>query len=68
MSPAQVIDWGNAKVSRSPNSEITVTSVGQAFPTIHVSFAPGDLNLADRIEYAMKFLAMSCYEGARTQS
>jgi hypothetical protein len=61
-TPAQVIEWRNVQVSRSPDSQITVTSRGQAFPKIHLSFAAGDLDLADRIEYAMKFLVMSCSE------
>jgi len=68
MSPAQVIDWSTAKVSRSPDSQITVTSRGQKFPTIHLSFAPGNLDLADRIEYAMRFLVTSCYVSAVTGS
>ena len=63
-TPAQVIEWRNVQVSRSPDSQITVTSRGQAFPKIHLSFAAGDLDLADRIEYAMKFLVMSCSESA----
>ncbi|HEU5138017.1 MAG TPA: hypothetical protein VFU13_22930 [Steroidobacteraceae bacterium] len=63
-TPAQVIEWRNAHVSRSPDSQITVTSRGQAFPKIQLSFAAGDLDLADRIEYAMKFLLMSCSESA----
>lgn len=63
-TPAQVIDWTSALVGRSPDSAITVTSLGQSFPTIHLQFAPGDLDLADRIEYAMKFLVMSCNRNA----
>jgi hypothetical protein len=68
MSPAQVIDWKNADVSRSAESAITVTSMSQEFPKIHLSFAPGDLDLADRIEFAMKFLVMSCDERGGTGS
>jgi hypothetical protein len=66
MSPAQVIDWSDAKISRSPNSSITVTSKGQSFTRIQLTYAGGDLDLADRIEYAMKFLAMSCDYSAKT--
>jgi hypothetical protein len=66
MSPAQVIDWSDAKVNRSPQGAITVTSKGQTFPTIHVTYVPGDPDLADRIEYAMKFLVMSCDESTGT--
>lgn len=66
MSPAQVIDWSNAKVNRSAPDAITVTSVGQSFPLIHLTFAPGDPDLADRIEFAMKFLVASCDPSAGT--
>ena len=66
MSPAQVIDWRNAKVIRSSDSQITVMSASEAFPKIYLTFAPGDLDLADRIEYATKFLLMSCDENAGT--
>lgn len=66
MSPTQVIDWRNAKINRSADSSVTVTSKGQAFPTIHLTYIAGDPDLADRIEYAMKFLAMSCDESAAT--
>jgi len=59
-TPAQVIDWRTAQVSRSLNSEIMVTSSSRAFPRIHLQFVPGNLDLADRIEYAMRFLVMSC--------
>jgi len=63
-SPAQVIDWTNARVNRSPEGSITVTSKGQAFPIIHLTYVAGDPELADRIEYAMKFLTMSCGKDA----
>ena len=59
-TPAQVIDWKSAQVYRSPDSEITVTSKSQAFPKIHLQFVPGNLDLADRIEYAMMYLVASC--------
>lgn len=66
MTPAQVIDWSSVKINRSPEHYLTVTSKGQAFPTIHLTFYSSDPDLADRIEYAMKFLAMSCDAGAGT--
>ena len=66
MTPAQVIDWSDVKINRSPEHYLTVTSKGQAFPTIHLTFYSSDPDLADRIEYAMKFLAMSCDAGAGT--
>ena len=64
MSPAQVIDWSNAKVNRNADGSITATSKGQAFPWIHLTYVAGDFDLAARIEYAMKFLVMSCDETA----
>jgi hypothetical protein len=66
MTPAQVIDWSSVRIHRSPEHYLTVTSKGQAFPTIHLTFYSSDPDLADRIEYAMKFLAMSCDAGAGT--
>ena len=66
MSPAQVIDWSSVKVNRSPENYITVTSKGEVFPTIHLTYFPADPDMADRIEYAMKFLAMSCDSSAGT--
>jgi hypothetical protein len=60
MNPAQVIDWSNAKVGRGAGNSISVTSHGQAFPTIYLTYYASDPNQADRIEYAMKFLMMSC--------
>lgn len=62
MSPAEVIDWGQAKVGRGPDGSVTVTAKGQTFPKIHLTYVAGDHDLADRIEYAMKFLVMSCDE------
>lgn len=59
-TPAQVIDWRTAEVSRSPDSEIMVTFTSPAYPRIHLQFVPGNLDVADRIEYAMRFLQMSC--------
>ena len=66
MSPAQVIDWSNVKISRSPEGSISVTSKGQSFAWLHLKYVAGDPDLADRIEYAMKFLAMSCDASAST--
>jgi len=65
MNPAQVIDWGDAKISRNPDS-VTVTSKGQSFTKVQVTYAAGDLDLADRIEFAMKFLKMSCDNSANS--
>lgn len=65
-SPPQVIDWHNAKLIRNSESQITVMSASQAFPKIYLTFAAGDIDLTDRLEYAMKFLVMSCDENAST--
>ena len=57
--PAEIIDWGNVSISRRIDA-VSVTTKGQAFSKVHLSYATSDLDQADRIEYAMKFLAMSC--------
>jgi hypothetical protein len=64
MSPAQVIDWRNVKFHRGADSSVTVSSRGQAFHTIHLTYFAGNPDQADRIEYAMKLLMMSCGSGA----
>lgn len=61
-TPAQVIDWSSASVSRNASSAITVTARSEAFPKIYLQFSPGDLDLADRILYATLFLVASCSE------
>jgi hypothetical protein len=63
MSPAQVIDWTNVRIYRGANGEVTVSSKGQSFRTVHLTLYAADPDQADRIEYAMKFLMMSCGEG-----
>jgi hypothetical protein len=63
MNPAQVIDWSNAAISRNVHG-VWVTSTGQGYATISLSFATADANAADHIEYAMKFLILSCGDGA----
>ncbi len=54
------------KINRSAEGYVSVTSKGQDYPTIHLIFYPLDPDTADRIEYAMKFLAMSCNASAAT--
>ncbi len=66
MSPAQVIDWSRVKVGRSPEGYVTVTATGQQYPTIHLTYHALDAETADRIEYAMKFLALSCSPAGAT--
>lgn len=65
MNPAQVIDWSDVKINRSPEHYLTVTAKGQAFPSIQLTYFPLNADLADQIEFAMRFLAMSCGAGAR---
>jgi len=61
------IDWRQAQVVRSNDGgRIDVRAKGQRFATNILSFVPGDPELADRIEYATKFLRMSCDETAET--
>jgi len=61
------IDWRQAQVVRSNDGgRIDVRAKGDAFPTNILSFVPGDAELADRIEYAARFLRMSCDESAAT--
>ena len=61
------VDWRQARVVRSNDgSRIDVQAKGRAFPKNILSFVPGDSELADRIEYAAKFLRMSCDEAAAT--
>jgi hypothetical protein len=61
--PAQVIDWGNVSISRRIDSVI-VSTKGQTFSEVRLSYSTSDLDQADRIEYAMRFLAMSCGNNA----
>ena len=60
------IEWGKAKVARTTDSAlIVVTAPGPNFWT-QLVFAPKDADLVDRIEYAAKFLQMSCDKAADT--
>lgn len=65
MSPAEVIDWSNASVARGAENSIFVASKGHRFPTIYLRFVAENPDLADRIEYAVKFLVMSCSSSPR---
>jgi len=60
------IEWAKAKVARSADgSRVNVTAPGPTFWT-RLVFVPMDADLADRIEYAAKFLQMSCDKTADT--
>jgi len=74
-STPQFLDWGNASIIRSVgvNSVSTwyVTSAsfrmnGSNGPTAAFRMSTQDADLADRIEYAMKFLKMSCEPASTT--
>lgn len=61
------IDWSDAKVDRGlDGTSITVTAKGQVFATNQLVFVSGDADLVDRIEYALKFLKMSCDQSMDT--
>jgi hypothetical protein len=61
------IDWRDTKVARSNDgTQITITAKGQKFPTNMLTFASPDTELLDRIEYAVKFLRLSCDEAGDT--
>ena len=61
----QWIDWRNVKIARSANgAQMTASFKGKTF-TAHLAFT-GETELVDRVEYAMKFLKMSCDDTAAT--
>lgn len=60
------IDWRKAKVARTADgARILVTAPGPGYWT-QLSFLAMDADLTDRIEYAAKFLQMSCDPTANT--
>jgi hypothetical protein len=61
LAPPHHIDWGQVKIARGTSG--TSVSAGQphpAFGNIFITYETSDPDLLDRIEYAMKFLQMSC--------
>ena len=59
------IDWRNVKLARSTNgAQMTASFKAKNF-TAHLSFT-GETDLVDRVEYAMKFLKMSCDDTTAT--
>ena len=64
MDPAEVIDWSDVKVTRNAEGSVTVTSKGRTYSRIYLTYVAGSQDVADGIEYAMKFLALSCGTGA----
>ena len=65
-SPAEVIDWSNVRIMRVTPTTVTVISKGQSFAKVELAYFANDADTADRIEYAMKFLALSCNASAGT--
>ena len=64
-SPAEVIDWSNVTIGRAFDGSVTVTSWGRSFAKLQMTYLATDPDMADRLEYAMKFLSMSCRDAAR---
>ncbi|HEY8880473.1 MAG TPA: hypothetical protein VIN03_23085 [Roseateles sp.] len=59
------IDWRNVKLARSTNGAQMTASFKERNLTAHLSFT-GETELMDRVEYAMKFLKMSCDDTTAT--
>ena len=59
------IDWRNVKLSRSTNGGQMTASFKEKNYTAHLSFT-GETDLVDRVEYAMKFLKLSCDDTTST--
>ncbi|MEA5667745.1 hypothetical protein VA603_09405 [Stenotrophomonas sp. MH1] len=67
LAPPHRIDWGKAQIVRWPDgSGIGASNPHPRFGLFSVAFATADAELLDRIEYAMKFLQMSCDPTAGT--
>lgn len=60
------IDWRNVKLNRSTNGAQITVSFKEKNYLANLAFVPGEPELADRIEYALKFLKMSCDDTAAT--
>ncbi|WP_162254460.1 hypothetical protein [Pelomonas sp. Root1444] len=60
--------WGRAVISRAANGRITARAPGLKFNTelVFLGDMVKDPDLADRVEYAMKFLKASCDKTAAT--
>ena len=59
------IDWRNVKLSRSTNGAQMTASFKEKNFTAHLAFT-GETELVDRVEYAMKFLKLSCDDTTAT--
>ncbi len=59
------IDWRNVKLSRSTNGAQMTASFKEKNFLVHLAFT-GETELVDRVEYAMKFLKLSCDDTSST--
>lgn len=59
------IDWRNVKLARTLNGAQMTASFKEKNFTANLAFS-GETELVDRIEYAMKFLKLSCDDTAAT--
>lgn len=65
LKPSVVVPWGKATTTRNSQG-VTVTINDPRFRTVFLEFRTADVEMQDRIEYAMKFLQMSCDPTAST--
>lgn len=59
------IDWRNVNLARTPEGAQMTASFKDKDFTVHLAFT-GDTELIDRVEYAMKFLKLSCDNSTAT--
>jgi hypothetical protein len=59
------IDWRNVHLARTPEGTQVTASFKEKDVTAHLAFT-GDMELIDRVEYAMKFLKLSCDNSTAT--
>lgn len=59
------IDWRNVKLVRATNGSAMTASFKEKNFIAHLAFT-GEVELVDRVEYAMKFLKMACDDTAAT--
>lgn len=59
------IDWRNVKIARTTNGAQMTASFKEKTFTAHLAFT-GETELVDRVEYAMKFLKLSCDDTTST--
>lgn len=61
------MDWRRAIVERSNDgTQVHITAPNPTFKSATLVFIPGTHDMADRIDYAARFLQMSCDEAAAT--